>query len=436
MTANRIIITALGAVLTAVIALFSTDAVGVLASTVPASIQVASTWTWRILGVLVVGHFILSLVRGGRPAAIPQTVQIDIEAAEPSRPGRKPPVPRPPVPHLAHPYLAPGDFLGRAEVRKTLTDWLADPASPPVSALVAVGGMGKSALAWEWVQQDVLGADSGPGPAAPEGPLEGVLWWSFGQPGAGFSVFLDEALTYVSAGTVKLTDYLSSRSEKLQNLLELLDERRFLLVLDAFEQELRGFSSLHGAYQSDAYAGDPRGDHRTCSNPHAAELLRHVLTQPVKSRILLTSRLLPMELSDPATGAAGARCLCQELGGLADTDSLSFMQGQGITGEAAEIQAACRAHESHPLSLRLLAGAIRTAHRNAHIRYARRFKGGEDGESARHHHVAKAAVAALDRTTRPPTFRCTATKSTSPSTCSTGSCSFSSSAGWASSSIA
>ena len=63
---------------------------------------------------------------------------------------------RPPQPDFAHPYPIQSGFTGRVAERKMLTSWLHS-GRQPILALIAIGGMGKSALSWAWLQRDVLG---------------------------------------------------------------------------------------------------------------------------------------------------------------------------------------------------------------------------------------------------------------------------------------
>jgi hypothetical protein len=108
-------------------------------------------------------------------------------------------LPRPPQPDFAHPYPIQSGFTGRVAERTMLTGWLSTSAQP-VLAVIGIGGMGKSALTWAWLQRDVLGL---PLPGATEdAPAvtavcrmpdaarpEGVLWWSFYETQASFASF-------------------------------------------------------------------------------------------------------------------------------------------------------------------------------------------------------------------------------------------------------
>jgi Domain of unknown function (DUF4062) len=64
--------------------------------------------------------------------------------------------PLPPQSDFVHPYPLQTNFTGRCNERAMLTQWLAS-GKQPAFALVAMGGMGKSALTWAWLQRDVLG---------------------------------------------------------------------------------------------------------------------------------------------------------------------------------------------------------------------------------------------------------------------------------------
>jgi tetratricopeptide (TPR) repeat protein len=269
-------------------------------------------------------------------------------------------LPLPPQPYFAHPYPLQEHFTGRASERRLLSEWLTQ-SSQPVLGLQAMGGMGKSALAWAWLQRDVLGlplpgVDSDPADAAEAsripnaGRPEGVLWWSFYERGGDFAAFLNEAITYASAARID-AQALPSATEKVKSLLALLQQRRLLLVLDGFERELRAYASLSAAHPGLAPVEDSRGNFRACVNPHAADLLRR-LAGPLQSRVLLTTRHFPRELD----GLMGCRRM--ELNALSAEDAVAFFRAQGIRGTRAEIHAACVPYGYHPLALRLLVALI------------------------------------------------------------------------------
>ncbi len=282
----------------------------------------------------------------------------DVSKPLPSMP---PGFPLPPVPDFAHPYPLQENFTGRARERQMLTAWWSG-GRRPVLAMIALGGMGKSALAWAWLQRDLLGRDL-PG-LAPDPPgvaeccrvadaarPEGVLWWSFYEREARFARFVEEALRYASDGRIDPAA-VPSAHDRLRWLVGLLQQRRLLLVLDGFERELRAYAGLSAAYQGDRVEEDGEGQYRACTDPHAAAFLRWIGGGALQGRVLLTSRLFPRELDQMAG------CRREELVALDPEDAVAFFRRQGVRGTRAEVQAACEPYGYHPLALRLLAGLI------------------------------------------------------------------------------
>jgi hypothetical protein len=304
-------------------------------------------------------------------------------------------------PYFAHPYPLQEHFTGRVRERQMLTQWLKGDERP-VFALVAIGGMGKSALTWAWLQRDVLGLPLPGQPAVAaacrlpdDARPEGVLWWSFYEREARCAVFLNEALTYASGGSVDPKE-IDSDYEKLQELIALLQQRRLLLVLDGLERELRAYASLSAAYQGDETPPDVQGDPNSCTDPHAAAFLRQVAALAGSSRVLITSRLFPRELD----GLAGSRH--EELTGLAPEDAVDFFRAQGVTeGRRDEIEAACAPYGYLPLALRLLAGMIvRDPRMPGDIRVADRHPVLPELKGKEQHHILEVAYNALDKEER------------------------------------
>src|SRR5205823_14814869 len=126
-------------------------------------------------------------------------------AKEPSESGPLPP-------NLVHPYPLQANFTGRVKEREELTAWLVDDEQP-IYELVAIGGMGKSALTWVWLKKDVL--------ASTDTRLDGVMWWSFYEGESSFAKFIDEALKYVSGVSIdaELFPTTYDRAQELRKLL-------------------------------------------------------------------------------------------------------------------------------------------------------------------------------------------------------------------------
>jgi len=304
-----------------------------------------------------------------------------------------PPVPLPPkAPErddwfLAHPYPMPPNFTGRVAERAMLSGWLdADPAHPLLSVR-ALGGFGKSALAWHWLMHDVA-------PAA----WARVVWWSFYEGDASFDHFLAKTLHYLSGGKIKLE---KPSTDDVTTLLQLLAKPGALLLLDGFERVLRAFGGLNAAYQGDDPGGSDHND-RDCISPLADLFLYHVALQPnLWSKILLTTRLCPRVLEAKGGGLLQG-CREEELKQMQPADAAEFFRAQGIRGTHTEIETACDAYGYHPLSLTLLAGWItKDPQQPGDITAAKRLDvGGKDEKGRprqrqRQHHILEVAYDSL-----------------------------------------
>ncbi len=245
---------------------------------------------------------------------------------------------------LAHPYLMPPNFTGRLDERRMLTEWLNADTAHPLLVLQALGGFGKSALAWHWLTHDVTPA------ACPR-----VVWWSFYEGDASFDNFLAKTLKYLCGERIEVAG-MSAR-DQLAELLRFLYFGGTLLVLDGFERALRAYGGLDAAYQGDEPA---RGDQNDCDclSPLAEIFLRGVATLPgIRGKVLLTTRLCPHAVEVRGGGLLQG-CREEELKQMQPADAVAFFRAQSIRGTHTEIEAACEPYGYHPLSLRLLAGLI------------------------------------------------------------------------------
>ncbi|MGZ3624929.1 MAG: DUF4062 domain-containing protein, partial [Ktedonobacteraceae bacterium] len=220
-------------------------------------------------------------------------------------------IPEPPEPYIAHPYtLLQTNLVGRQSELNLLTDRVAKPNSSLYQArilsIVAIGGMGKSALTWKWFND-----------IAPQEmkPLAGRLWWSFYESDATFENFVIRALAYVSNRSKE--DILKLPSpEREEQLFSILGRESFLFVLDGLERILIAYARMDAARMTDddldqrtanivaGVFGLPKsaaqsfiGQHRlrkTADLRTGAFLRKLAATR--SSRILVSTRLYPADL--------------------------------------------------------------------------------------------------------------------------------------------
>ncbi|KAF5433685.1 Tetratricopeptide (TPR) repeat [Candidatus Methanophagaceae archaeon] len=244
-------------------------------------------------------------------------------------------------PYIAHPYPLQANFTGREQERKMLTDWLTGDNHPMLS-VIAIGGMGKTALTWYWLMEDILGSDEQP---------RKIVWWSFYDYESSFGRFIKKAIEYFSDDAVDW-DSLESTRDQMEFLYKILCDNRFLLVLDGVERVLRAYYNLGSPYQGDEIKEDESGDFRACIEPNCGMFLQWLASGKPRTKTLLTSRLYPKEL-DELDG-----CIKKDLTQLDKDDALEFFKRQGVKGTRAEIEIACESVGYHPLYLRLLSSMI------------------------------------------------------------------------------
>ena len=247
------------------------------------------------------------------------------------------------------PYGLETALHGRAQEMALLDDWFHHDDGHPLLAVIGLGGQGKSALTWLWQKQ--LQANR----LAP--PL--VVWWSFYELDGTANKFADRLLRHFQD---EPASYGSLRN-KVDRVVEHLQRTPALLVLDGAERLLRAYSSLGAAYQGDSDRVDGEGlaqaQLRGCVDPAAGALLQWLAeTGLTQIKTLLTSRLFPQELAGRSgLGLAGVRR--HDLTGLNGAAALALFRELGIGATRAEVEAVCAPLGYHPLSLRLLARAVR-----------------------------------------------------------------------------
>ena len=284
-------------------------------------------------------------------------------------------IPAPPEAYIAHPYLLlqTHKLAGRRDELNLLTDWVAKPAAAVYQArilnVVAIGGMGKSALTWKWFNE-----------IAPQEmkPLAGRMWWSFYESDASFENFVTRALAYVTRRPREEVEKISP-SEREAQLLIALDREPFLVVLDGLERILIAYARMDAARLADdnldqetanrvaGAIGLPAsaaesfvGQHRLrkTADPRAGAFLRK-LAAVRASRILVSTRLYPAELQ-AFTGGPIPGSSALFLRGLTENDALDLWRAFGVTGSRDELLALFRTFDRHPLLIQALASEVAT----------------------------------------------------------------------------
>jgi hypothetical protein len=289
-------------------------------------------------------------------------------------------IPRPPEPYIAHPYtlLQTGKLIGRQLELTALTKWVTgqgDFARVAALAVVAIGGLGKSALTWHWF----LTIAEQEWPAAQRRPLQGRLWWSFYESDAHFENFVARALAYVlGRPEAEVRKEVPSLYEQGEALVRELDRRPFLLVLDGLERILAAYAGANAALLPDderlddetanrigEQAGLPAGagqtvvgrhPQRRCADPRASRLLRR-LAGVRASRVLLSSRLFPSDLETTA-GQFWPGCAALFLTGLSKTEALDLWRAFGARGAREQMLPLFDTFGRHPLLIQVLAGVV------------------------------------------------------------------------------
>ena len=249
----------------------------------------------------------------------------------------------PPMPYFAPSYPLQKNFTGRKPERKELTEWFTKAKEPMFiyTDITGAGGIGKSALTWCWLQEDIIERGLSP---------EGVIWWSFDSKEARFESFLTKAIQYISKGEINLKG--TSAFDMMDMLFPHLCNKRFLLVFDGLERILTAYAGLDSPYQSEEVHKDERGDYRRCIDQNSSHFLQELASRSSNTKVLITSRLLPKELDD-IKGVVH-----KVLEGMNEKDAVEFFESQGVNGTSVEIKAVCKHFGYHPLSLRVVSSAI------------------------------------------------------------------------------
>jgi tetratricopeptide (TPR) repeat protein len=205
-------------------------------------------------------------------------------------------------------------------------------------------------LTWEWARRRAT---------AGRADWAGIFWYSFYERGAVMSDFCRRALAYMTCRP--LSDLENKKQpELIELLMRQLQHRPWLLVLDGLERVLVAYHRADAAQLIDEYAGlsDEIADRDPCAaiHPQDDDLLRGLAA--TQSKILITSRLVPRVLLNPA-GQPIPGVLHERLPGLRPTDAEALIRSCGIEGDSHSIRDYLQRHcDCHPLVISTLAGLV------------------------------------------------------------------------------
>ncbi|MEZ4861100.1 MAG: NB-ARC domain-containing protein [Caldilineaceae bacterium] len=248
----------------------------------------------------------------------------DTRHAEGISPAAAPPRAVAPTTHwFAAPEIS--HFYGRDAELAQLQQWVGEEGCRVV-AILGMGGQGKTALAATFVHTLQVTA------------FDLVIWRSLLN-APPLPEILQTWLQLLSGQT--LDELPPSLDRQLDRLLDQLQRRRCLLVLDNAESIMMG-GERAGAYRP-GYEG-------------YGQILQRIATTPHQSCLLLTSREEPYGLQPLAIGAQTVQLL--RMGGLAATSSWAMLQALGLhSGEEVGAQLVAR-YSGNPLALKLAAAVI------------------------------------------------------------------------------
>lgn len=259
---------------------------------------------------------------------------------------------KPPNPYVAYPYIhsSAHGLVGRKSELERITQWASADDAPNSFLIEAIGGMGKSALAWHWLNNlsPQLGAK-----------FAGKLWWSFYEPEATMGSFIVQALHYLTNDPIGEIEKLS-RFEQQQSLIALLSNNPCLLVLDGIERILLAFARVDAAFVGERAIKRIEAKESELAgtvDPHDGAFLRRLTFLP-RSRILITSRLFPSDLKDVDTGDH-LPVEHLKLRHLQDVEALDFWKAMGLAGNRADLLTAFHKLDKHPLFIKVLGGIVK-----------------------------------------------------------------------------
>jgi len=251
-------------------------------------------------------------------------------------------------------------LVGRVQMLRELNDWTGSAIAPSLLICYAIGGTGKSAIAWTWFNE--LFSQS-KGLAKNRIKIEGGLWYCFSKPGDSFSDFLRKLYEYVMGSSEVRVSEQRLGEQSFEGLFARLRNNTYVIVLDAFESVLRAFGK-------DKLSGGESADQAVASELTIERPLElclgldenvnrfiESLGQALSSRVLITTRLVPAAALN-AAGDPRPSTKILRLSDLDDEEVIDLLAAYGVSGSHSQITSLTHKVGNHALLVKLIAGMV------------------------------------------------------------------------------
>ncbi len=245
-------------------------------------------------------------------------------------------------PNFVHAYIQPHNFVGRRAELALLDEWAE--SQDVVQLVKAMGGVGKSALTWEWVRRQT---ETKP-------PVQGIMWWSFYESNSALENFIPQALAYITGSDLTAFEG-RPRAENEQRLIAALQDAPYLIVFDGIERIMVAYQRIDSSHLDTSELIRER-QLRGCADPRDDEFLARLIGC-APSKFLVSTRLIPQSFTNRQGDLVkGARSI--DLGGLKTEDALALMDELGVVGIADHLARFMDQFGNHSLLLNIIAGRI------------------------------------------------------------------------------
>lgn len=235
------------------------------------------------------------------------------------------------------------EFTGRHNELDELSAWL-NTGGKPVHVLHAIGGTGKSALAWDWFCSLEGNTD-----------IAGLFWWSFYDGSASVTSLCQDFLRY-SQGLAESDLESMSRNDLLNEVRNQLSSDHYVVVLDGVERLCAAYHRIDPTKVVDEEADDGQLSTNRLIDPSAYDLFTAMLSLR-SSKVLVTTRVMPDAFLTPAN-LYWAGLAVTRLPGLRPDDAVAMVRRLGIQGSEPAIRAYFAQLDHHPLTISLISGIV------------------------------------------------------------------------------